>query len=161
MAKKNAFTLIELLVVIAIIAILAAVVLVSLGGAQARAKDARVTSAMNQFRTRAVLINDTNGNYTNVACSAVPDTGSCTCTDTEVRTLCTDMVLNDNQTAGDALVIRRSNSAGSNSGYCAYVHLQGTGQYWCVDSALRSKNYAAVPATCAAACDLAGTCACE
>lgn len=56
MKFKKGFTLIELLVVIAIIGILAAIVLVSLRGAPARAKNARIKSAVNQARTQAELI---------------------------------------------------------------------------------------------------------
>ncbi len=76
MKSKRGFTLIELLVVIAIIGILAAIVLVSLRGAPARAKDARIKTAVNQARGQAELIWTEPGSssYTGLCGSDVPPT---------------------------------------------------------------------------------------
>jgi prepilin-type N-terminal cleavage/methylation domain-containing protein len=60
--NEKGFTLIELLVVIAIIGILSSVVLVSLGTARSKARDANRTSDLKSIQTALVLYADEHNN---------------------------------------------------------------------------------------------------
>jgi len=59
------FTLVELLVVIAIISILATLLLLQLGVARAKARDAKRIADVNQVRSALELFFDDNGRYMN------------------------------------------------------------------------------------------------
>lgn len=65
--KQKGFTLIELLVVIAIIGILAGIVLVSLGGARANARDAKRQTDIRQISTSLELYYNANTSYVSQA----------------------------------------------------------------------------------------------
>ena len=62
-SPKKGFTLIELLVVIAIIGLLASIVLVSMGGVRAKARDARRYQDLNQLQLAVELYYNDNGSY--------------------------------------------------------------------------------------------------
>jgi len=128
--SKKGFTLIELLVVIAIIGILASIVLVSLSGARNRARDARITSAMAQIRTKAELINSAEGDYTPL------DSANDPCAyDTEMTALCNDISAN---TVESGETFGSANFHATATEYCVWAHLNtdrgGNETYYCIDS---------------------------
>ncbi len=61
--NSRGFTLVELLVVIAIISILATLLLLQLGVARAKARDAKRIADVNQVRSALELYYDDNGSY--------------------------------------------------------------------------------------------------
>lgn len=134
-SNKRGFTLIELLVVIAIIGILAAIVLVSLRGATAKARDARIASAFSQLRTSVELFSaDNNGAYNgsnpatlqticqNTNCSAYTANSPAN----NICTLCAEIA---NQNGGT-----RPTFQASDSEYCAYARVASdANRYFCID----------------------------
>jgi len=69
---KRGFTLIELLVVIAIIGLLASIILASLSGARAKARDARRASDLHDFQEALELYVSDRGHYPITSCAS-PD----------------------------------------------------------------------------------------
>jgi len=150
--KNKGFTLIELLVVIAIIGILAAIVLVSLSGANKSARDARIISALGQLRTEAALIDAAEGSYDSMNTGGggvIGAAGSKGCSySTEMSALCDDVDkqcpngtaacgqndANGTNTAATEDVVIHANSAA----YCIYAPLNvtygGNSDYYCIDS---------------------------
>ena len=61
--NKKGFTLIELLVVISIISLLSSIVLTTLSGARAKARDAKRMSDMLQIKMALDLYYNDNGSY--------------------------------------------------------------------------------------------------
>src|SRR3990167_6454291 len=69
MLRKNSskgFTLVELLVVIAIIGVLSTLILLQLGAARSKARDAKRVADINQVRSAEELFFDDNGRYSQV-----------------------------------------------------------------------------------------------
>ena len=124
--KKFGFTLIELLVVIAIIGILAGIVLVALGSVRAKAKDARIKSDMAQLRIVGDLF---YGNQ-------IPNSFTGLCANADVVTLQTDIAAQGG--TGFLCEVKPDGSA-----YCIETAMNAVGQFWCVDSTLRSQQYPA------------------
>ncbi len=119
---KKGFTLIELLVVIAIIGILSSIVLVALGGARDKAKDARIIADMSQIRSLAELLYST-------------DYSALVATQTDYAALAADVV-----DQGQAITLQNGGSA-----YCAWSALNGGG-YYCIDNTGVAKEMSANPA---------------
>ncbi|MDD4409059.1 MAG: prepilin-type N-terminal cleavage/methylation domain-containing protein [Candidatus Pacebacteria bacterium] len=164
--QNKGFTLIELLVVIAIIGILAGIIVVSMGGAQGSARDAKVKATMDQMRAAAALYG-TNHNYSvwkdgNAAGVSAPATAaelvSASCAFSGVTTTDVNIIYNvttnpnghnildsgDFKTlcteTGATVVGDISNAAN----WCAFKTL--TTGAWCVDS----DGYAGATNNCAA-----------
>lgn len=129
-AKFNAegFTLIELLVVVAIIAILATTVLVSLNGARAKTRDARVKSEMQQLASAMELYYNNNEGYSTAAMTAVDSTckGVNTFGDTtsEGPGNLVDAIVKD----------VTSPLCGANADTWAFSVILPGGSAWCIDS---------------------------
>lgn len=141
MKSKKGFTLIELLVVIAIIGILAAIVLVSLRGAPARAKNARIMANVTQARAIAALIysDSAYGNFTEL-CAA----------DTLNQGLAGYPQLGTLEADINELGVATVTCYSSAEEYCISVQLLVNAGYFCVDGTGVTRSSTAAPACSAA-----------
>ncbi len=132
MSKTKGFTLIELLVVIAIIGILAAIVLVALGTAQDRARDASIKAELGQMRAQAQLYYEDNDS----SFVAADDT---VCTAGHVNGGLADLIAS----VGESTVGDNQNCEASATQWAAWGQLRSDAELaWCVDYTGASKEVA-------------------
>ncbi len=131
--SDKGFTLIELLVVIAIIGVLSSIVLASLNTARNKGANAAVKGNLANVRAQAELYYDTNGNYggaTSAPAACPNGTGSMFGADTVISNMITAAA-----TAGGGLSNTRCYSSGTAWLVSAPLKtIEGTFNYWCVDS---------------------------
>ncbi len=135
---RKGFTLIELLVVIAIIGILSSVVLASLNTARGKGANASVKANLNGIRAQAELVYD----------NAAPDAYSAVCADSNVGRAVTAAA-----TAAGATVAATDAAGSATTATCQDTGtawaaqsplrvVEGTLNYWCVDSTGNSRGSA-------------------
>ncbi|MEK7512959.1 MAG: type II secretion system protein [Patescibacteria group bacterium] len=129
--KKGGFTLIEMLVVVAVIGILASVTLVALGPSRAKARDARIISAVSQAR----LIAEASFNGSSYV---LPETGggnawatiNAISTGNALQRISSDIT----SSGGTAGLHQYRNEMGTLTMGVMYAANLNSGGWWCVDT---------------------------
>ena len=142
MLKKNkGFTLIELLVVIAIIGTLSGIVLVSLGNARQRARDAVRKAHLRQVVTaQEMVMNDDEEYFDSGTAASIPSIQNGAGEEYFPATTGYNWVAHDNTTCG----------ATSVQTFCAWVDLETNG--WYAASEKGTRETAVLPANGCGAC---------
>jgi len=139
--NKKGFTLIELLVVIAIIGMLAGIVLVSMGSARAKARDARRQSDLRQISLAMEMCLDDNECGASSAAYCVTPAGGganavtrisgtpliAACNSGTGEDFLNPVPTDPLNTGAQRYTWTDNTLAGANSSYCVYVDLEGGG----------------------------------
>jgi len=148
--KKGGFTLIELLVVIAIIGILSSVVLVSLGTARGKAKDASVKAQMGNMRAQMELYSSNNGSSGYASgCTAAGGVGNLIAGVVSVGAVASVAANTTLTTAGGAAKVTCHENGTS---WAADASLSDGATAWCVDSSGKSEQASGFLAASVVAC---------
>ena len=118
LSRNKSFTLIELLVVIAVIGLLASIVLVALGPARKKAKDARRQSDLRQIGTAMEMYYSDSGTYIDSAAGA----NTVTAIGTYMSIVPKDPLDTGSQ--------RYTWTDGTTNYYCVYVQLENVANTW-------------------------------
>jgi len=144
-ASHRGFTLIELLVVIMIIGLLAGIALVFLRESRNQARDGRIVADMGQLRSTAQIISARDRDYDRLGCVDADGTGGEATVETNGKTLCADMDTQNGSYAAANVVKNGGPGFGAiATRYCIEIQLNSA-QWYCIDSAFASKQYAANP----------------